>query len=263
MIRAFHTSASGMSAQQMVLDNTANNLANVNTNGFKRSQLDFQDLIYTTLRQPGADSIQGQQLPTGLQIGHGVRVAGNTRQFSVGNVELTGNSLDVAIEGNGFFKVQAPGGGFRYTRDGAFRVNANGELVTSDGYFVEPRITIPRDALSITVGVDGTISAITPASPNTSQQIGQFTLAQFVNPAGLSAEGRNLFLESPASGPFQDVQPGQQGTGLLRGGFLERSNVDVVKELVNLIQAQRAYEFNTKAIRVADEMLSQTNGLVR
>lgn len=263
MIRAFHTSATGMGAQQLVLDNTANNLANVNTTGFKKSQLDFQDLIYTTLRQPGADSAQGQQLPTGLQIGHGVRVAGNTRHFSVGTLEMTGNPLDVAIEGNGFFRVQAPGGGFRYTRDGAFRINANGELVTSDGFFVEPRLTIPPDASSVTVGNDGSVSVVTASSPNSSQRIGQLTLTRFANPAGLSAEGRNLFIESPASGTAQDITPGQDGAGLLRGGFLERSNVDVVQELVNLIQAQRAYEFNTKAIRVADEMLARTNELVR
>ncbi|MFO0968397.1 MAG: flagellar basal-body rod protein FlgG [Gemmataceae bacterium] len=263
MIRAFHTSASGMTTQQMVLDNTANNLANVNTTGFKRSNLDFQDLIYTTLRQPGADSVQGQQIPTGLQIGHGVRVAGNTRNFSIGSIEQTGNALDIAVEGAGFLKVSMPDGSFRYTRDGGLRMNANGQLVTADGFFVEPRLTIPQDATSVTVGNDGTVSVITSGSPNTSQNVGQLLVTRFVNPAGLKAEGRNLFSESPASGTAQDVQPGQQGTGLLRGGFLERSNVDVVQELVNLIQAQRAYEFNTKAIRVADEMLSSTNELVR
>ena len=263
MIRAFHTSATGMNAQQLVLDNTANNLANVNTTGFKRSQVDFQDLIYSTLRQPGSESVQGQQLPTGLQIGHGVRVAGNTRLFTEGTLENTGNSLDVAIEGNGFFQISAPSGGFRYTRDGAFRVNANGELVTSDGYFVEPRISFPQDTLSISVGNDGTVSVITAGSPNTSQVVGKLTVSRFANPAGLSAEGRNLFAETPASGTSTVATPGQNGTGLLRGGFLEKSNVEVVQELVNLIQAQRAYEFNTKAIKVADEMLSFTNDLVR
>src|SRR5436190_1436781 len=191
MIRAFHTSATGMTAQQLVLDNTANNLANLNTTGFKRSQVDFQDLIYTTLRQPGADSVQGQQLPTGLQIGHGVRVSGNTRNFSEGTLENTSNPLDVAIEGNGFFKVANPSGGFRYTRDGALRVNSTGELVTSDGYFIEPRITMPTDATSITVGNDGTVSVITAGSPNTSQQVGRLTLTRFANPAGLAADGRN------------------------------------------------------------------------
>lgn len=263
MIRAFFTSATGMNAQQLVLDNTANNLANINTNGYKRTQMDFQDLIYSTLRQPGADTVQGQQIPTGLQIGHGVRVAGNTRLFTPGTFELTGNSLDVAIEGDGFLKVANPGGGFRYTRDGALRVNSNGELVTADGFFVEPRITIPTDALSVSVGIDGTVSVITAGSPNTAQTVGQLTLTRFINPAGLSAEGRNLFLETPASGTATDETPGQNGAGLLRNGFLERSNVDVVRELVNLIQAQRAYEFNTKAIKVADEMLSFTNDLVR
>lgn len=263
MIRAFHTSATGMNAQQLVLDNTANNLANINTTGFKRSQLDFQDLLYTTLRQPGSDSVQGQLLPTGLQIGHGVRIAGNTRNFTVGTLENTGNSLDIAIEGGGFFKVQAPNGGFRYTRDGSFRINANGELVTADGFFLEPRITIPPDAVSISIGNDGTISVVSAGSPNTSTAVGQIKIARFINPAGLSAEGRNLFAETPASGAVTDETPGINGTGLLRGGFLERSNVEVVQELVNLIQAQRAYEFNTKAIRVADEMLSFTNDLVR
>jgi flagellar basal-body rod protein FlgG len=263
MIRAFHTSATGMNAQQTVIDNTANNLANINTTGFKRSQIDFQDLLYTTLRQPGADSVQGQQIPTGLQLGHGVRVAGNTRLFSVGTLENTANALDVAIEGDGFFKVASPGGGFRYSRDGAFRVNANGELVTADGFFIEPRITIPADAVSISFGVDGTVSVVTAGSPSTSQTVGQLTVTRFVNPAGLAAEGRNLFMETPASGTATDETPGLNGAGLLRAGFLERSNVDIVRELVNLIQAQRAYEFNTKAIKVADEMLSFTNDLVR
>lgn len=263
MIRAFHTSATGMNAQQIVLDNTANNLANVNTTGFRRSQIDFQDLIYTTLRQPGADSVQGQQVPTGLQVGHGVRVAGNTRIFTEGTLENTGNELDLAIEGLGFFKIVAPNGGFRYTRDGGFRLTSNKELVTADGFFLEPRVTLPQDTISVSVGTDGTISVITASSPSTSQQVGRLTLTRFPNPAGLSAEGRNLFAETPASGSPTEATPGQQGTGLVRPGFLERSNVEVVTELVNLIQAQRAYEFNTKAIKVADEMLSFTNDLVR
>jgi flagellar basal-body rod protein FlgG len=263
MIRAFHTSSTGMSAQQMVLDNTANNLANINTTGFKRTQVDFQDLLYATLRQPGATSVQGQQLPTGIQIGNGVRVAGTTRLFSTGALENTGNSLDMAIEGDGFFQITNPGGGFRYTRDGSFRLNSNYQLVTADGYFVEPRITFPADTVSITVGTDGTVSATTAGSPTTSTQIGRLTVMRFPNPAGLSGEGRNMYAESPASGSPQTFTPGQNGTGQLRGGFLEQANVDVVQEMVNLIQAQRAYEFNTKAIRVADEMLSYSNDLVR
>jgi flagellar basal-body rod protein FlgG len=262
MIRAFHTSATGMNAQQLVLDNTANNLANVNTTGFKRSQVDFQDLIYTTLRPAGVDSVQGQQVPTGLQIGHGVRVAGTTRLFTVGTLENTGNSLDVAIEGAGFFRVTGPNGTVRFTRDGAFRRNSTGQLVTTDGFAIEPAITIPQEATSVSIGNDGTIS-ITTGTSTAAQNVGQLTVARFANPAGLSAEGRNLFTETTASGSPQEGVPGQNGAGLLRGGFLERSNVEVVQELVNMIQAQRAYEFNTKAIKVADEMLSFTNDLVR
>jgi flagellar basal-body rod protein FlgG len=262
MIRAFHTSATGMNAQQVVIDNTANNLANVNTTGFKRSQVDFQDLIYTTLRQPGSENYQGQQLPTGLQLGCGVRVAGNTRLFAEGSLDPTGNSLDIGIEGPGFFQITNPSGGFRYTRDGAFRLNANGELVTTDGLYVEPRMTFPQDTLTISIGTDGTVSATT-ASSTTPTTVGRLTLVRFPNPAGLSAEGRNLFAETAASGTSIIATPGQNGAGNLRGGFLERSNVEVVQEMVNLIQAQRAYEFNTKAIKVADEMLSYTNDLVR
>jgi flagellar basal-body rod protein FlgG len=264
MIRAFNTSATGMNAQQLVLDNTANNLANVNTTGFKKSTVDFQDLLYANLRQPGSESSTGLQVPTGLQIGTGVRVAGNTRSFTTGALDNTGNSLDVAIEGNGFFQIASPSGGpSRYTRDGSFSLNAQRQLVTADGFFVEPRITIPQDALSVTVGTDGSVSVVNASSPNTSTVVGQLQIARFANPAGLSSEGRNLYSETPASGAATLTVPGQNGTGMLRGGFLERSNVEVVQELVNLIQAQRAYEFNTKAIRVADEMLSFTNDLVR
>lgn len=263
MLRAFHTSATGMAAQQLVLDNTANNLANMNTTGFKRSQIEFQDLIYAHLRQPGEITVQGQQVPTGVQIGNGVRVAGSTRLFANGALEMTGNAYDVAVEGDGFFQIANPSGGVRYTRDGSFRLNAQGQLVTADGFFVEPRLTFPSDTLSVSVGTDGTVSATTSSSPNTATTIGQLTLVRFANPAGLSGEGRNLFSETAASGTPQSAIPGQNGTGILRGGFLERSNVEVVQELVNLIQAQRAYEFNTKAVKAADELLSYTNELVR
>jgi len=252
-----------MAAQQMVLDNTANNLANLNTTGFKKSQIEFQDLLYTTLRAPGAISAQGQQLPTGIQIGNGVRVAGTTRLFTTGALENTGNQLDMAIEGDGFFQITNPGSGLRYTRDGAFRVNSTGQLVTADGYFVSPAITFPTDWLSASIGTDGTISVTTAGAPTTATQVGRLTIARFANPAGLSGEGRNLFTETPASGTPQPFTPGQNGTGILRGGFLEHANVDVVQEMVSLIQAQRAYEFNTKAIKVADEMLSASTELVR
>lgn len=263
MIRAFHSSATGMIAQQLVVDNTANNLANVNTTGFKKSQVDFQDLIYLNLRQPGVEQLQGQQVPTGLQIGNGVRVAGNTKLFAPGTIAPTDDPLHVAIEGEGFFQITAPDGTLRYTRDGSFHKNATGDLVNVDGFFLSPRITIPQDAISIAIGSDGTVSVLTAGAPTTASVVGTIQLARFPNPAGLSSEGRNLFRDSPASGTPTTGNPGQIGLGLLRQGFLEGSNVEVVKELVNLIQAQRAYEFNSKAIRVSDEMLSATNDLVR
>ncbi len=263
MIRAFHTSATGMIAQQFVVDNTANNLANANTTGFKRSNVDFQDLIYLNQRPPGLEQIQGQQVPTGLQIGNGVRVAGNTKLFTQGSLQSTGDPLNVAIEGDGFFQITAPDGTLRYTRDGTFLRNANGDLVNTDGFFLSPRITLPPDAVSVSIGTDGTVSVITAGAPTTSTSLGQIQLARFPNPAGLSSEGRNLYRDTPASGAVITTLPGQNGTGLLRQGFLEGSNVEVVTELVNLLQAQRAYEFNTKAVRVSDEMLSATNDLVR
>lgn len=263
MIRAFHTSATGMIAQQFVVDNTANNLANANTTGFKRSNIDFQDLIYLNQRPPGIEQLQGQQVPTGLQIGNGVRVAGNTKLFTQGTLQSTGDPLNVAIEGDGFFQISAPDGTLRYTRDGTFLKNANGDLVTTDGFFLSPRITLPQDAVAVSIGTDGTVSVSTAGAPTTSTSLGQIQLARFPNPAGLSSEGRNLYRDTPASGAVTTTLPGQNGTGLLRQGFLEGSNVEVVSELVNLLQAQRAYEFNTKAVRVSDEMLSATNDLVR
>lgn len=263
MIRAFHTSATGMIAQQFVVDNTANNLANANTTGFKKSNVNFQDLIYLNQRPPGLEVIQGQQVPTGLQIGNGVRVAGNTKLFAQGSLQSTGDPLNVAIEGEGFFQITAPDGTLRYTRDRTFLKNANGDLVTSDGFFLSPRITIPADAIAVSIGSDGTVSVTTSGAPTTSTALGQIQLARFQNPAGLSSEGRNLFRDTAVSGAVVTALPGQNGTGLLRQGFLEGSNVEVVTELVNLLQAQRAYEFNTRAVRVSDEMLQATNELVR
>jgi flagellar basal-body rod protein FlgG len=263
MLRAFHSGATGMAAQQLLLDNTANNLANLNTTGFKRSSIEFQDLIYATLRNPGATSIQGQQVPTGIQIGNGVRVAGTTRLFSTGTLTSTGNQFDMAIQGDGFFQVINPSGGNLYTRDGTFRLNSNYQLVTADGYFVSPQLTFPSDTVSVSIGADGTVSAITSGSPNTATQVGKLTITRFANPAGLSAQGRNLFAESPASGAAQSVTPGQNGTGQIQGGYLEQSNVDVVAEMVNLIQAQRAYEFNAKAVQAADQMLSASTNIIR
>lgn len=263
MIRAFHTSATGMAAQQIVLDNTANNLANLNTTGFKTSEVEFQDMLYSTLRPPGAQSANSVQLPTGVQIGNGVRVGGNTRLFSNGALNLTGNPLDLAIDGSGFFQVNTPDGVPRYTRDGTFRANSTGQLVTADGWTVQPPITIPQDVISVSVGTDGTVSVTTASNPTQSTSVGTLQLTRFANPAGLSAEGSNLFSQTAASGTATPFTAGTNGTGMIRGGFLENSNVDVVKELVNMISAQRAYEFNTKSIKVADEMLSSTNDLVR
>jgi flagellar basal-body rod protein FlgG len=263
MLRAFSSSATGMAAQQLVLDNTANNLANLNTTGFKRSTVEFQDLLYSTLRQPGATATQGLQVPTGIQIGNGVKVSGTTRLFTTGTLVNTGNSLDMAIQGDGFFQIINPSGGFLYTRDGTFRLNSTNQLVTADGNFVSPQMTFPTDALSISIGQDGTVSATTASSPTTSTQIGKLTVTRFPNAAGLSAQGRNLFSETPASGTAQTVTPGQNGTGTIQGSFLEQSNVDVVAEMVNLIQAQRAYEFNTKAVQTADQMLADSTNIIR
>lgn len=260
MIKALFTSATGMNAQSTVIDNTANNLANVNTNGFKRGQADFQDLLYVNQRTPGADAAQGLQVPTGLQIGSGARVAGITKVFTTGSLVNTQNQNDVAIEGEGFFQVSMPNGELRYTRDGALRINSVGNLVTSDGFLLNPQLTIPPQATSVSIAADGTVSVTTAGVTN---QIGQLTLVRFQNSAGLSAEGRNLLAESASSGAPVIATPGQNGAGLLRQGFLERSNVDVVTELVNLIVAQRAYEFNTRAIRSSDAMLQATTDLVR
>ncbi|HZT82132.1 MAG TPA: flagellar basal-body rod protein FlgG, partial [Gemmataceae bacterium] len=236
---------------------------NVNTTGFKRSQTDFQDLIYITRTPPGAEVTTSLTAPTGLQIGSGVRVAGTTKSFLVGDLENTGNALDLAIEGDGFFQVTLPNGQTRYTRDGALRLNAQGNLVTTDGFLLSPQITIPQDAQTITVGADGTIAVLSASNPSTPSVVGSLQLVRFVNPAGLSSEGHNLYMQTNASGTAITTNPGLNGAGLIRQGFLERSNVDVVSELVHLILAQRAYEFNTKAIKVADDMLSSANSLTQ
>jgi flagellar basal-body rod protein FlgG len=263
MIKALFTSATGMNAQQYQVDNTANNLANVNTTGFKKSQANFQDLIYLTDRSAGAEAAQGLQVPTGLQIGSGARIAGTSKLFTEGVLQSTGNELDLAIEGNGFFQITLPDGSIRYSRDGHFSKDQNGRLVNSDGFILQPPITIPPDALSVAVGTDGTVSVISAGAPNTSRPIGQIQVVRFVNPAGLSSQGSNLYSESASSGAPIPTTPGQDGAGALRQSYLEQSNVDVVAELVNLILAQRAYEFNTRAVRTADEMLSDTNNLTR
>jgi flagellar basal-body rod protein FlgG len=261
MIRALFTSATGMNAQQTMIDNTSNNIANVNTNGYKKGQADFQDLIYINERPPGAEISAGQQAPTGLQIGSGVRVAGTSKIFSQGTLIKSDKPLDLAIEGDGFFQVTTPSNEVRYTRDGSFQLSSTGQIVTTDGYPLSPAITISPDAVTIFVGADGTVSVKNPDGTQTNA--GQITLARFPNSAGLSAEGSNLFSRTDASGDAVVGTPGLNGTGTIRQRFLERSNVDIVIELTNLILAQRAYEFNTRSIRTADNMLSAAVDLVR
>lgn len=263
MIRALYTGATGMNAQSTNIDNTANNLANVSTTGFKKGQADFQDLLYVNERTPGAEAAQGLQVPTGLQIGNGVRVAGVTKIFTPGTFQNTENPLDIAIEGEGFFQVLLPSGEIRYTRDGALRLNSVGNLVTSDGFLINPQVTIPQEAVSIQIAPDGTVSVTNAGATNTTTPVGQLTLVRFTNPAGLSAEGRNLFAETASSGQPLIATPGLNGAGFTRQGFKEGSNVDPVTELINLILAQRAYEFNTRSVRTSDNMLQATSELIR
>ncbi|WP_437204130.1 flagellar basal-body rod protein FlgG [Planctomicrobium sp. SH664] len=265
MLRALYTSATGMKAQEMMIDNTANNLANVNTAGFKRSHLDFADLLYSTSKQPGMEVASGQVTPTGLQIGSGVRPVGTTKVFTNGTSEQTGNPLDLSIEGDGFFAVQLPNQELRYTRNGAFRLDATGQVVTADGYLLNPPITVQNgiDLSKLTIGADGTISGVIAGTPDSSVNLGQLQIARFTNPAGLSSEGGNLYAATPASGAAILGNPGINGTGFLRQSALEGSNVEVVTELIALISAQRAYEINSRAIRAGDEMLSTSADILR
>ena len=261
MLRAFSTAATGMQAQQSVVDVIANNLANINTVGFKRSQVDFQDLMYLKLAEAGRETAAGVTAPSGFEIGSGVSPASTLRVYTQGEMENTSRALDIAIEGDGFLQVTAPGGQTRYTRDGSLRVDANGNLVTANGYLLDPPISIPTDYRSINIGADGTVTVYTGAS-TTPTNAGTITLVRFANPSGLSSEGGNLLSETPASGGATAGTAGQEGFGTIRAGFLERSNVQMVSELVNLITAQRAYETNSRAIRAGDEMLNTANRLI-
>ncbi|MCA9188464.1 MAG: flagellar basal-body rod protein FlgG [Pirellulaceae bacterium] len=260
MLRALYSSATGMKAQETLLDVTANNLANVNTTGFKRSHVNFADLLYATVRQAGAQSAAGQQIPVGLQIGSGARAVATTKLFTPGTPQQTGNNLDVAIEGDGFFQIQMPSGEIRYTRDGSFHMDSAGNLVNADGYLLQPGITISPDATAITILPDGTVSTNVNGVET---PVGQIDLARFINPAGLSSTGGNLYAQTTASGDPLPGQPGLNGLGTLRQGFLEESNVQMVTELISLITAQRAYEVNARAIRAGDEMLSTTSQIMR
>ena len=263
MIRALWTSATGMQSQQTSIDVIANNLANVNTTGYKRSRTDFQDLLYQTMRAPGTDTSQaGTQVPTGIQIGHGVKTVAVSKLFSQGDYNQTGNQLDLAVEGDGFFQIQMPSGETAYSRDGTFKLDNTGQVVTSDGYALLPGITVPENALGVTVGPDGGVNATLPnqAAP---VNVGNIQLASFVNPAGLNAIGRNLFLESGSSGAAVVGTPGSDGVGTIQQGYLEMSNVNMVEEMVNMITSQRAYEVSSKSIKTADEMLQLVANLKR
>ncbi len=262
MMRGLFTAAAGMHGMSFMVDNIANNLANANTFGYKRTRVDFQDLLYQTIKPAGTRSYSTNRLPTGIQIGHGVRVAGTRRVFTEGSFRGTENPLDVAIAGKGFFQVQMPDGSAGYTRDGAFNLDENGNIVTSDGFLLDPPVQIPPEATAINISEEGIVSVITQPGNQTVEQ-GNIQLTNFVNPAGLMAVGKNVFVETEASGPAQQVIPGQDGAGTLQQGFLENSNVSVAEELVNLITAQRAFEVNSRAVRTGDEMIQSAVALKR
>jgi flagellar basal-body rod protein FlgG len=262
MIRALYTAASGMNAQQNTIDNVAHNLANVNTAGFKKSHMEFEDLVYQTTRVPGAPTSATGEAPIGLETGLGTRAVGTSRDFSAGNLRSTSGQLDIAIEGDGFFQVTKPDGTTGYTRAGSFHRDAQGLMVTSDGYALEPQITIPANALSVSISKDGIVSAAV-AGQSAAQQLGTIEIATFQNAAGLKANGSNLFSVTSASGEPQSGPPGGDSRGTLAQGFLEDSNVSVVEEMVNMILGQRAYEASSRVIKAADEMLSTVNNLVR
>ncbi len=262
MDRSLFIAATGMEAQRINIDVISNNLANVNTGGFKKSRADFQELMYQGLKTAGAVSANGTEVPTGIQIGLGVKPAAIQKIFLQGDFISTGNNLDMVIEGNGFFQVSTPEGDVAYTRAGAFKLDSQGNIVNSDGYALEPAVTIPVNAQEITISPDGTVSVL-QAGNNTPVEAGQIEIAQFVNPAGLRAIGKNLYLISGASGDAMTGNPGSEGLGTINQGFLELSNVNVVEEMVNMIVSQRAYELNSKAIQTTDEMLQIANNIKR
>ena len=261
MMISLYSAATGMSAQQFKLDTIANNLANVDTTGYKKIRAEFQDLVYQYIKNAGTPTAGDSRLPTGLYVGHGVRLAATTRIFTLGNIEQTGNALDLAIAGDGFFQVQLQDGRIAYTRDGSFKVDSEGNIVTSNGLALVPNIVVPTNAVAINVSPDGIVSA--ELQDGTIQNLGTITLVRFVNPAGLKAIGDNLFLTTASSGEPIEGTPGQDGFGSIRQGYLEKSNVDVVREMVDMITAQRAYEFNSRAIQTADEMLRTATNLKR
>ena len=256
MINSLWIAKTGMEAQQMQLDVISNNLANSSTNGFKRASAVFEDLMYQNLRQAGSNSSEQSQLPTGLQVGLGVRTVATSRSFSQGALQQSGNKLDVAVQGNGFFQVTMPDGTTNYTRDGSFQVDSQGRLVTATGLPIANGVTVPANATSIAIAGDGTVTAQIPGNV-APQSVGTIALASFINPAGLDPKGQNLYAETPASGQPNSGTPGSNGLGALMQGYVETSNVNVVQELVTMIQTQRAYEMNSKAIQTSDQMLQK------
>ncbi|TDB01924.1 flagellar basal-body rod protein FlgG [Halomonas marinisediminis] len=260
MIKSLWTAKTGLEAQQLQMDVISNNLANVGTNGFKRSRAVFEDLLYQNLRQPGAQNDIQNRLPSGLQVGTGVRPVATERLHTQGNLENTENSRDLAINGQGFFQVLMPDGEIAYTRDGSFQLDSNGQMVTANGYPLEPAIFIPDNALSISIGEDGIVSVTQPGVAQ-ALEVGQITLAKFVNPTGLESIGGNLYRETGSSGPMNEAIPGFNGSGRLFQGYVETSNVNVVEEMVSMIQTQRAYEINSRAVQTSDEMLSRLTQL--
>ncbi len=262
MIRSLYTAATGMVANQTYVDNISNNLSNVNTTGFKKQQIEFEDLMYQNLQKPGGELEDGNRAPVGIQIGLGTRVVATNHVFLQGNLQQTGNSTDVAIEGDGFFQVRMPSGEIGYTRTGAFKINAEGYLTTSQGYLLEPSVNIPDDTKSMTISADGLVSVVRPAD-GLAEEIGQLELARFVNPAGLLAQGGNIYTQSDASGMPIVGAPGEEGLGTVKNQYVEMSNVQMVEEMVGMIIAQRAYEISSKAITTSDEMLQTATALKR
>jgi len=262
MLRALWTASTGMEAQQLRVDMIAHNLANVNTVGFKKSRPDYQDLLYEELRSAGASSSPSTQIPTGLNVGQGVKTVATQHIFSQGNLQKTENPLDIAVEGGGFFQILQPDGELAYTRNGEFKVDSSGRLVNSDGYTVDPEITIPDTALTITISADGIVS-VTEPGVSTPTEVGNIELARFVNPGGLKPIGKNLYMPTASSGDALTAAPGTDGLGTVAQGFVETSNVSVVEEMVAMIVAQRAYEINSKAIQTADQMLQDANSMKR
>jgi len=260
MIRSLSIAKTGLDAQQTQLDVVANNLANVGTTGFKRSRAVFEDLMYQNLRQSGGQTSDQTRMPSGLQLGTGVRISATERIHTQGNPTKTDNLKDVAINGNGFFQVLMPDGTAAFTRDGSFQADQNGQLVNASGFPVQPAITLPQNATGMTIGRDGTVSVV-QAGSTASVQVGQIQLATFLNPTGLQANGENLYVETDASGGANQSAPGQNGAGTLSQGYVETSNVNVVEELVNMIQTQRAYEINSKVVKTSDEMLARLSQL--